>query len=178
MTEEKRKPGRPTNAERKAREEATVSNQLARGPRPETRETKGRKKRVPLGTPKQKMGAPKRAGYVRRWVNDTPGRLIQAQEAGYEFVADEESAHEKGRAGARKLRVGVTEEKVSLYAYLMEIPEEFYNEDQALKQEPIDQFEDQLRHGGKVSGADRGRDSDAFYTPSEGISIKRGPLVS
>ena len=145
--------------------EATLNTRDARE---ETRDTDrketGRSKRVPLGTPRAKMHADKRPGYVRYWFNDKPGRIVAAQDAGYQFVM--ESGDQK-----RQMNVGTGEAGQPLQAYLMEIPEEFYKEDQALKQVPLDEFETAI-NGGVPQGAEA-RDAGQFYSNAEGAAIQR-----
>lgn len=86
----------------------------------------------------QQLLAAQRPGFVRRWVNDEKGKLDRRQDQGYTFVG-EGAANEPFEAtsddiGSRKSqRVGVTDDKQPLRAYLMEIPEDFYKQDQQEK---------------------------------------------
>jgi len=146
-------------------EEDTLSSRDAREETRDTsREETGRRKRVPLGTPQAKLHAEKRPGYVRYWFNDKPGRIEAARNAGYQFVM--ESGDQK-----RRLNVGTNEAGQPLEALLMEIPEEFYKEDQALKQVPLDEFEAAI-NGGVPQGAEA-RDAGQFYSEAEGTAIQR-----
>ena len=143
---------------------------MPRAPRQEDRTETGRKKRIPLGTPQAKLAVPGRKGFVRRWINDSPGRLLRAEEADWTPVIDDIESEEKGRAVGKNALVGTKEDGSPLYAYLMEIPEDIYNEDQKAKQKPLDEFDDALRRG-NIRGADE-RDNEAFYVPDEGISVR------
>src|ERR1041384_4296280 len=47
-----------------------------------------RAKRKPFGSQGQKLAYADRPGYHRHWFNDTPGRIMDAQSAAYDFVLD------------------------------------------------------------------------------------------
>ena len=51
-----------------------------------------RKKRTPLGVPRQKLAVTGRQGYKRRWINDRDGRIQQALEGDYQFVSQSRSS--------------------------------------------------------------------------------------
>lgn len=127
------------------------------------REETGRSKRVPLGAQQLKMRAAKRPGYVRYWFNDKGNRIADAQNAGYAFVEE--------RGEQRSMTVGTQEDGSPLKAYLMEITQEFYDEDQALKLVPLDEFEAAI-NGGVPQGAEAG-DSSRFYSEAEGSVLSR-----
>ena len=106
-----------------------------------------RKKRVPMNAyAKPFLDAEQREGYVRRWINDSAGRIEQAQNAGYNFVNDptvEKTAadarpdkNETQDIGSRMSRiVGRDATGAPLRAYLMEQKEEYYVFDQKKKEE-------------------------------------------
>jgi hypothetical protein len=131
--------------------------------RPTDRNETGRRKRIPLGQAQQRLGANIRPGYVGRWINDTPGRLKQAEAAGYTFVGDGTGAKstELGERVAQEVGGGTK-------AYLMEIPQEWHAEDQAAKQERVNAAEQQIRLG----AAER-QTGDGRYVPQGSIEIKR-----
>lgn len=132
----------------------------------QARAPQGRAERVPLGTPRLKMQAPHRAGFRRRWVNDTPGRIQNAINGGYEHVADEI----EHRGGQHKSAiVGVGDAGEPLKAYLMEIPEHLYEQDQAAKGAVLDQTDEAIKRGG--FHGDVG--TDGRYVPKDGIKIER-----
>lgn len=144
----------------------TREEQAARN---ETREETGRSKRVPLGVARSKLSVPTRQGYVRRWVNDTEGRLLQAQQGGYEYAQDQslqigspDVDNENRDLGARISRV--VDKSTGQKAYLMEIKEEFYKEDQAAKQKAVKAKDDLIKHG-KLD------DDDGRYVPDKGHGI-------
>jgi hypothetical protein len=154
---------------------ADATTEVRRGPgRPprdleKSREPDGRRKRVPLGAPQNKMAASQRSGYSRRWINDEAGRLQEAEEGGYQFVK-EGDANSTDTGTRKSLTVGKHEDGTPLRAYLMEIPLEFYEEDQVAKQQEIDATDEAIRTG-SVAGQNG---ADGRYIPSQGISYKTG----
>jgi hypothetical protein len=136
-----------------------------------------RRERVPLGAPRLKLSAPERPGYKRRWINDVGGRPEQAEAGGYEFVTDTglqigETAVGSGNQdlGSRVSRiVGTLPNGQPKRAYLMEIREEFYENDQKEKQQRLDKIDDQIRGG--TFNPDNDNDTKR-YVPTAGISLK------
>lgn len=85
-------------------------------------------------------------GHKLRWWNDYPGRIAKAQETGWEFVTRQEvelpvstKALDPNTDLGEKVRlvVGQGEKSEPLYAYLMKIKEEWFEEDQAEMQDAI-----------------------------------------
>ncbi len=137
------------------------------------RKPQSRSERVPLGSRQPKLGAPERKGYVRRFVNDVGGRLQDAKAGGYQFVEDEttvEGAESDGLGNRVTRVVGTKESGAPLNAYLMEIKEDWYKEDQAVKQAEIDETEESLRRGTDEHGVPG---KDGRYVPKQGIKIGR-----
>lgn len=132
-----------------------------------------RKRRVPLGVPRSRLTAPKRQGYERRWVNDDgKGRLQAALEGGYTHVTDPNlRVGEDGGGSATDSRVsrivGRGEGGKPLRAFLMEIPSEQYQEDQASKQAALDEVDRAIRKGRLVSQGEEHR-----YVPDAGKAIR------
>jgi hypothetical protein len=132
-----------------------------------------RAERTPLGSFRTKLNvADKDPAYEYRWVNDTPGRIEQAQAGGYEHVTDAttgETGETNTDVGSRTSSiVGRTEDGKGLRAYLMRIPKDFYDADQAEKQKVNDQIDEAI-HGGSVEG-EPGK--DGVYVPKSGISYQ------
>ncbi len=111
-------------------------------------------KRIPLSEQsKSVMTVPKKAGWVRRFVNDDPKhpgvRIGRFLKAGWRIVEDDVDVGTEGvvnqnqslGSGARKYVGG------GMHAVLMEIEEQYYSEDQELKAMKIDQLEAQIRNG-------------------------------
>lgn len=145
---------RPTREEQAAKLERTES---------------GRSTRVPLGVARSKLSVPQRQGYVRRWINDTEGRLLNATQGGYEYATDQslqigspDVDNENRDLGARISRV--VDKSTGQKAYLMEIKEEFHKEDQAAKNKAVKAKDDLIKHG-KLD------DDESRYIPDKGKGI-------
>lgn len=115
-----------------------------------------RPKRIPLGT-RNVLTAPKRPGYVRRFVNDEADRVAQFEAAGYEIVREQVEVGDPKAGKASQLGKVVRPPVGSgTSAVLMEIKEEYYEEDQKAKQDRIDAGERDMRVNLKP-GSDDGR---------------------
>lgn len=136
--------------------------------------TKTRKERVPLGVPRRHLQVPERPGYVRRWVNDDgKGRLQAALIGDYTYVEDPSLrvGEDEGQshADSRVSRiVGRTHEGKPMRAYLMEIPRELYQADQASKQSALDEVDRAIRKGRLIPQGEASR-----YVPDRGIKVER-----
>jgi len=134
----------------------------------------GGKKRIPIGT-RQRLTAPSRRGYVRRFVNDEGDRIKRFVDAGWTPVTGDTLNYDDpaNPVGIGDPRVGkpaqiggpISEvvDRLGKKAYLMEIPSEWYDEDMREKMKPLDDFENQMRqiprtegHYGKVYISQRG----------------------
>lgn len=124
--------------------------------------------RKPLGAYSQKLALQARAEYHRHWFNDVAGRIQEAEANGWAFVRDSDG-HPISRC------VGTGRDKGAMYAFAMELPLVFWQEDmdarheaasaklEALKATPF-----RTRPGGSEK-SDKGK----FYDPSES---EEGPL--
>jgi hypothetical protein len=118
-----------------------------------------RPKRVPIHEQRDQMTTSQKVGFVRRWVNDIPGRVDKFLRAGYELVSDkdvtvgEDNSNMALGTGARK-NVGRTRQGDGTQAILMEIPKELYDEDQKAKAAQVDASERAMK---------RGKDDNDFY---------------
>jgi hypothetical protein len=123
--------------------------------------------RRPLGRREAKLAAPKREGYYRRYINDTPGRIESAIAGGYTFVQD--------KAGRNWERIVDRNDRGGgLSAFLMEIPLELYNADFEAKQAELDIIDEQIYGGTYGPGAA----TDGRYVPKHApiaINIQKGP---
>ena len=119
--------------------------------------------RVPFGGPRlklqlspQDMKLFKKREMVPYWFNDEAGRIERALGAGYNFVdpkfagsLGQGALHQDGQDPESGVRVSLVVNKDPVIrAYLMEIPKEFYDEDQAAKQAKNDQVDEALAAGG------------------------------
>jgi len=107
------------------------------------------RKRVPLGT-RNILTAPKKSGFVRRFVNDKGDRVESFKAAGWNLV------DEAVQVGDPKIgRASSTGSLVNPHvgggqrAVLMEIPEEIYNEDRAASQAAITRVENEIKRNSK-----------------------------
>lgn len=87
----------------------------------------------------------KDSDFVYRIVNDTPGRVAEMKERGYELAEGEESfsssLDDSTAAGSVKSKhVGG-----GMNAVLMRIPKDWYKEDQQMKQEHVDKLEQKTK---------------------------------
>lgn len=118
-------------------------------------------------------------GYHMHIFNDTPGRIEEALSAGYEFVSPSEIGGVAANVVSRntdlgdKVRflVGTAEGGGGLYAYLMKIRQEWFEEDQSEQQRVNDRVDQAIRAGQNTKA---GTSSEGFYVPKGGISIKQG----
>ena len=109
-----------------------------------------RPRRVPVAESRNRLtveGKLDRKNFVQRWVNDQDDRIARFKEAGYEFVTNEgisvgdPTVDYKSTSDTSIVRKGVGGGKV---AYLMQIPREYYEEDQAKKQAQVDEIEESM----------------------------------
>ncbi|KKM82321.1 hypothetical protein LCGC14_1320810, partial [marine sediment metagenome] len=114
-----------------------------------------RKERRPFGNAEYRLSAPERKGYHRRWFNDKTGRIDRAKEAGYETVKD-----------VAPRFVGTHEDNTKMEAVLMEIPQAWYDEDQAKKQERNNKIDRAIQEGKYENAL-----GEHGYIPDSGIKI-------
>jgi len=118
-------------------------------------------KRIPLGRSKNKLVVHgKEDGYVYRVVNDTPGRVQEAQAGGYEITSG--SDIEFGERDVNRTRsdssVAKTPVGGGVDGYLMRIKEEYYEEDKKARQAALDEQEASMRRElNNHSNADYGK---------------------
>ncbi len=107
---------------------------------------------------------------IPHWFNDDPGRIERAQGGGYKFVNPEHATslgqgalHMNGSDPESQTRVSIVVNRSDpiTRAYLMEISEKFYKEDQAEKEKVNAQVDEALALGGK-----RGSDIEGEYRPT------------
>lgn len=116
-------------------------------------------------------------GYHMHIFNDEPGKIQTAIDGGWEFVTPDEVGGVKDSVTSGntdlgdKVRflVGSSEKGDGLYAYLMKIKQEWWEEDQAEIQKRNDRVDDAIRGGVNVKD---GTSAEGFYTPKGGISYK------
>lgn len=121
--------------------------------------TKKREARVGLGMYRKELTVPnelRKPGYKLRWINDDGDRLDFAQKAGYQFVENKSNVHigegvETGNSdlGSRISKIVDKTRRLGepMRAYLMEIKQEWYDEDQAKKLAEVEKIDDQILRG-------------------------------
>jgi hypothetical protein len=114
-----------------------------------------RAKRTPVGTRNVLTVAGKdELNFVYRIVNDTGDRIAQFQEAGYELV--DSSTHRVGDKRVSAASPEGSKAQVSVgkgdKAFVMRIPKEFYNEDQAAKQIEVNRLEQSIKQTATGAG--------------------------
>jgi len=112
------------------------------------------RKRVPLGT-RNVLTAPKKPGFVRRFVNDKGDRIENFKAAGWNVVEEPVQIGDPKLGRASTLgslanpHVGGGQRAV-----LMELPEDLYNEDRAASQAQITKVENEIKRKSKTPGKD------------------------
>ena len=116
--------------------------------------TEQTRKRIPLGT-RNILTAPKKSGFVRRFVNDKGDRVQRFKEAGYSIVEENIQVGDPKIGKASQLGGSVDVQVGSgQRAILMEIPEKYYNEDKKIAQDKITKVENEIRRNTKNPGPD------------------------
>jgi|WetSurMetagenome_2_1015567.scaffolds.fasta_scaffold59543_2 hypothetical protein len=141
-----------------------------------------RTERIPFGVPRLKMNLDQETlrnleskGLVPRWVNETDSRLINAEKGGYEFinskvkVGDEQKEVEDQRI---KQRVGTNRDGSPMFSYLMAIPKEYYDEDQAEKEKINKKVDDAIRGGSPPGLQNHGVSPNLGSVTVEKVSYK------
>jgi hypothetical protein len=127
-----------------------------------------RRTRKPFGSQQQKLAWPPIEGFHLHWFNEEPGRIERAKEAGYEHVVDAD-----GKSVHRI--VGVGRDNKGMNAYLMKLPQDWYDEDMAIEQQKPDAVDKSIEHG-EVEGKHLSKDDKGnhFYVGAQGIKLNRG----
>jgi hypothetical protein len=114
-----------------------------------------RRPRASVGGFALKLDAPARPGFVRRFVNGDPSRILKMEELGYTLVADpagEGKARTDGKGSRITRHAGKTEEGAPMHAVLMETPEQEYAYGLSDKEEHRKKFEETIRRSGDPTG--------------------------
>lgn len=135
---------------------------------------KNRPKRTPIAS-RNILTTEQRDGYVRRWVNDTPGRIKMFEEAGYEAVREPTKVGDNRAGEASNVGSSVMNKDVGggQNAILMEIPIEYYQEDQAAKEQGLKKHEASLIPDELMSDTY----GDGLSISSQNVRSKPGPRV-
>ena len=110
--------------------------------------TPKRVKRVPLGRPRNLLTVlDQDPNWVYRWINDKDSRLDRAKEGGYEPVLGGHTVGDTTLDGGQNPKFGSAVAKQvggGMWAVLMRIPREYYEEDQKAKMDKLLEAEQQM----------------------------------
>ena len=105
-----------------------------------------RPKRTPLGSRNRLSFGDQDPNFTYRVINDQDDRLLQAQEAGYEFVTGDQPLGDKRAAEGGKIDSRISKPVGNgVRGFLMRIPKEYYEEDQNAKMAKVDETEKALK---------------------------------
>jgi hypothetical protein len=114
-----------------------------------------RRPRASVGGFSLKLDAEQRPGFVRRFVNGDPSRILRMEELGYTLVSDragEGKARTDGKGTRITRHAGKTEDGAPMHAVLMETPQEEYAYGQSDKEEYRQKFEADIRRSADPTG--------------------------
>ena len=132
---------------------------------PREREKPDRKERIPFGALKKRLpSVPDNDGFQYRVINDEwskdPDRVKRAMQGGYEKVE-----------GYDQMVVGTNEDGSAIKGTLMRIPQEWYDEDQKVKQREVDMVDEEIGRGKLDEKPD-----DKRYVPDGRKNLNKGDL--
>lgn len=110
-----------------------------------------RRRRASVGGFHKKLDVPAREGYQRRWFNDIPGRIANAEDLAYTHVTEPGIKSDSPDSRVRRL-VGTQASGAPLYAYLMETPDSEYQQGVDEKESVHRQVDDAIRAGRDTTG--------------------------
>jgi len=111
------------------------------------------RKRIPLGA-RNVLTAPKKPGFVRRFINDKSDRIQQFIDAGYSIVEEDIKVGDPQIGKPNQLGSSVSSQRDGQRKVLMEIPEKYYKEDYKIAQDKIISVENELRRNSTNPGTD------------------------
>ena len=158
----RKKPGRPPKPK------ILSADDLKRKRAMETRSANRARRALLGGYEGQRMLAAPHEGFHLHWINDVGTNLQEMLAKGYSFVEDDSSIESDDLGRRNSLQVSKNGPPIT--AYLMEIPEDMYLEDQLQKERSIQDVEDQIRRAdvGRGLGSERTSSGDnVVYNPSE-----------
>lgn len=138
--------------------------------------SRAERKRIPMGVPVRKLEVPPIPGYVTLWIMNTPSEIQRALNGGCEFVDSNEIQLNNVSLGGDSAESGNTDmgSRVSVVAgkelgkdgqaerlVLMKLKEEWYQEDELLREEQSEKTASALRGG--LIGSDKDRPGDTQF---------------
>jgi len=162
-------------------EESMTNIELAESQSTPSRSERVRQERIAQNRERKSLGLrsplafAQRPGYVRRMINDVNNRISDAMEAGYTPVLDESKTQTDGDIGRATQMANAVKRQVGngVTAYLMEIPKEWYDEDQKKKQKNDAAIEKSIVDVRRVGGSDSADGSIGAIPGTPGIAIER-----
>lgn len=130
-----------------------------------------RRPRASAGGFSLKLEAEQRPGFVRRFVNGDPTRVLKMERLGYTLVNDQAGqgmARTDGQGTRITRHAGKTEDGAPMHAVLMETPEQEYLYGAEDKEEARRAIEDKIRRSEDPTGQ-----LENAYAPSVRSSIER-----
>lgn len=125
-----------------------------------------RRRRASTGGFRTKLEAPQRPGFVRRWADNTPGRIAEMQDLGYDFA--EADTRTDGLGTRAERFAGTRDSGEPQKLILMETPIEEYAVGVEEKEERLKPFEQALRAKRDTTGQ-----LENAYSPKDGSSLSR-----
>lgn len=120
----------------------------------------------------RRLPARQMEGFQIRFVNDDAGRVQQFVDTGWDFVTNKE----QGMLGKStdpgdkySVVVGSTTAGAEMRAYLLKIPQEWYDQFKRIEMESVAQVDKVIKRGGVNAKAGDGR-----YIPKSGIKVQTG----
>lgn len=114
-----------------------------------------RRRRASTGGFKQKLDAPQRKGFVRRWVDNDPSRIIAMQELGYAMVSEaagEGASRTEGQGTRISRHAGKRDNGQPHQLVLMECRADDYAQGVKDKEDQLRPFEEAIRAGADTTG--------------------------
>lgn len=132
------------------------------------------RERKPLGM-KSPLSFGNRPGFHRHVINDVNNRINDALEAGYTPVMDNSKTQTDGDAGRASQMANAVKRQVGngVTGYLMEIPQEWYDEDQKKKQKQNDNIDKSIVDVSRVGGRDSADGAIGAIPGTQGIAVER-----
>ncbi len=116
-----------------------------------------------------RLSYPRRPGWHQCWVNDQPGNIGRYKELGYDFRIDPVSKERISRVA------GTAEGGGGLQTYLMEIPQEIYNDDRKALEDEMNKIDAQIRRGA-IEGEAKDLGLNVPTNPDGSPRIKIAPV--
>lgn len=114
-----------------------------------------RRRRSSVGGLKQKLDAPQRKGFVRRWVDNDPSRIMSMEELGYALVSDkagEDASRTDGQGSRISRHAGKRDSGEPHQLVLMECRQDDYDLGVKDKEDSLRPFEEAIRAGADTTG--------------------------